>query len=83
MEIEEQWEVDGRHYSETARAWRGNLESHKAEVLRVFDSTYGVEAGRWYHRWRLFFLACEELFGYRSGTEWMVGHYRFAPRRRG
>jgi cyclopropane-fatty-acyl-phospholipid synthase len=83
MGIEEQWEVNGRHYSQTARAWRENLEGRRAEVIRVFADTYGAEAGRWYHRWRLFFLACEELFGYRNGTEWMVGHYRFAPRRQG
>jgi cyclopropane-fatty-acyl-phospholipid synthase len=80
MELEEQWTVDGRHYSETARAWRENLELRRSEVMRVFVDIYGADAGRWYHRWRLFFLACEELFGYRDGTEWMVGHYRFAPR---
>ena len=83
LEVERQWEVDGRHYSKTARAWRENLERRRAEVLSVFGETYGSDAGRWYHRWRLFFLACEELFGYRDGTEWMVGHYLFAPREQG
>ncbi len=80
MALEEQWEVDGRHYSRTARAWRENLEARRAEVVRVFEGAYGSEAHRWYHRWRLFFLACEELFGYRQGTEWLVAHYRFTPR---
>ena len=51
------------------------------ETNRAFRETYGRDAERWYQRWRLFFLACEELFGYRNGKEWMVAHYRFAPRR--
>jgi len=80
LELEEQWEVDGGHYSQTARAWRKNLEARRSEVLPVLQRTYGPEAPLWYHRWRMFFLACEELFGYQGGTEWMVGHYRFAPR---
>jgi len=80
FEVEERWKVNGTHYGKTARAWRENLEARRSEVLELFRDTYGAEAGVWYHRWRLFFLACEELFGYRDGSEWLVGHYRFAPR---
>jgi cyclopropane-fatty-acyl-phospholipid synthase len=80
LEIEAQWAVDGTHYERTARAWRRALEHRRGEVMRVLTITYGGEAERWYHRWRLFFLACEELFGYRGGTEWLVGHYRLLPR---
>jgi cyclopropane-fatty-acyl-phospholipid synthase len=29
----------------------------------------------------MFFLACEELFGYAGGREWGVGHYRLARAR--
>ncbi len=78
--LEERWKVAGLHYSRTARVWRENLEEHRDAVVRIFEGTYGSGARRWYHRWRVFFLACEELFGYRSGSEWMVGHYRFARR---
>ena len=80
LTLEERWAVDGRHYSRTARAWRENLESKRDEVVLLLRATYRRDAERWYQRWRLFFLACEELFGYRNGSEWLVGHYRFAPR---
>jgi cyclopropane-fatty-acyl-phospholipid synthase len=78
--IEEEWAVNGTHYGKTARAWRELLEARREQVMPVLRSTYGDEASRWLHRWRLFFLACEELFGYRDGQEWLVGHYRFRPR---
>ncbi|MDA0330041.1 MAG: cyclopropane-fatty-acyl-phospholipid synthase [Gemmatimonadetes bacterium] len=79
MAVEEHWPVDGSHYSKTARAWRKNLEDRRPEVMEVLRATYGHQADTWYHRWRLFFLSCEELFGYDDGKEWLVGHYRFAP----
>jgi cyclopropane-fatty-acyl-phospholipid synthase len=81
LTVEADWEVDGTHYERTARAWRENLEAREAEVMAVLRDTYGDDASRWFHRWRLFFLACEELFGYRGGSEWLVGHYRFRPRK--
>lgn len=76
LSIEEHWWLEGRHYEKTAAAWRQLLESRRAEVLAVLRSHYGNDAPRWFERWRLFFLACEELFGYRRGNEWGVGHYR-------
>ncbi|MDX1493653.1 MAG: cyclopropane-fatty-acyl-phospholipid synthase family protein [Longimicrobiales bacterium] len=78
--VEESWPVDGTHYERTARAWREKLEDRRSEVMPILRETYGDKATRWFHRWRLFFLACEELFGYRGGQEWLVGHYRFRPR---
>jgi len=77
--IEEEWRVNGVHYGKTAQAWRELLEARKSRVMPVLRETYGHDAPRWFHRWRLFFLACEELFGYHGGEEWLVGHYRFRP----
>ncbi len=81
MTVEESWLLSGVHYQKTAAAWRENLEARRNEILDLFRAHYGAEARTWYHRWRLFFLACEELFGYRGGAEWGVAHYRLAKTR--
>lgn len=78
LALEEEWWVDGTHYQRTAAAWRENLEARRPEVMAVLRDHYGPDAGMWYHRWRIFFLACEELFGYDGGRQWGVGHYRLA-----
>jgi len=78
MRIEAHWHVNGIHYERTANAWLANMEANRAPIDRVLGRTYGAaEVARWRFRWRLFFMACAELFGFRGGTEWMVSHYRF------
>ncbi|MHC4931808.1 MAG: SAM-dependent methyltransferase [Planctomycetota bacterium] len=82
LELEERWRVNGEHYGRTAEAWLENLDANKQALLPVLAATYGErDARRWFGRWRLFFLACAELFGYRAGEEWFVAHYRFRRRR--
>jgi cyclopropane-fatty-acyl-phospholipid synthase len=76
--IEEQWQVDGSHYSKTARAWLKNLDNRRQQIDPILAQTYGSDQlTKWRVRWRLFFMACEELFGFRNGQEWLVAHYRF------
>ncbi len=79
LRIESQWAWDGRHYSRTAEAWLRNQDEHREEILGIFRKTYGDDATalRWFNRWRIFFLACAELFGFDDGNEWGVSHYRF------
>lgn len=78
LAIERQWAWNGCHYARTCRAWLRQMDARKASVMPILAATYGDgEAERWWMRWRMFFMACEELFRYRDGSEWFVSHYLF------
>ncbi|MDI9341263.1 MAG: class I SAM-dependent methyltransferase [Sediminibacterium sp.] len=79
--IKAQWDVSGMHYHKTSEAWLKNMDAHRAEIMPLFKETYGNEqALKWWVYWRVFFMACAELWGYKNGTEWMVQHYLFSKR---
>jgi len=74
------WRWSGTHYQRTANAWLARLDGAHAGVMPVLRSTYGDDAQRWLVRWRIFFMSCAELFGYRGGDQWWVSHYLFEAR---
>jgi len=81
LALERHWRVSGRHYARTAKAWLGRLDENRAAVERVLDEAYGPGRGSaWTENWRVFFLACAGLWGYRGGREWLVSHYLFSRR---
>jgi len=78
LAVEQHWHVDGTHYGKTAEAWLKNMDTHKAEIMPLFEETYGKrQAIKWWVYWRLFYMACAELWNYNDGNEWMVSHYLF------
>jgi cyclopropane-fatty-acyl-phospholipid synthase len=78
LAIEDHWVVSGTHYARTLQAWLDRLDAARDRAVQLLEDAYGPGEGtRWYHRWRVFDLACEELFAFAGGDEWHVSHYRF------
>lgn len=77
LQLEQHWQWSGQAYERTANAWLENMDQKQAELQPLFAETYGQDAGIWWQRWRIFFMACAELFGYDHGREWVIGHFLF------
>jgi cyclopropane-fatty-acyl-phospholipid synthase len=78
LRIEGHWHVNGTHYQKTSEAWLSRMDAARAELMPLIAETYGEDQQtRWWVYWRVFFMACAELWGYRNGDEWIVSHYRF------
>lgn len=76
MQVDQHWRVSGTHYAKTARAWLENMDKNKDKILKIFSDHYPQgEAKKWFNYWRVFYMSCEELWNYKEGKEWFVGHY--------
>jgi cyclopropane-fatty-acyl-phospholipid synthase len=76
--LRKQWRVSGLHYAQTCEAWLRRSDQRRARVVEALSdgaSPYPIE--QQLQRWRMFFMACAELFGYGRGNEWFVSHYLF------
>lgn len=81
LQLDQRWLLDGTHYQRTANHWLDNQDAARTQLVPVLQATYGEAAARiWWQRWRMFWMACAELFGYDDGQQWLVAHYLFRPR---
>lgn len=73
-----QWRWSGTHYQRTSNAWLQRQDQHRSEIMPIMEQVYGKKkAPLWFQRWRIFFMACANCFGYDQGNEWFVSHYLF------
>ena len=79
--LRQDWWVSGTHYERTANQWLAGMDRAKAPIMAVLEKAYGAaDAKLWFQRWRMFYMAVAELFGYAHGNEWGVNHYLFEKR---
>lgn len=76
--VERQWRWSGQHYRRTLEAWLERLDLRAEEAERCLAEAGEPDPRRALQRWRMFVMACSELFGYGGGRCWWVSHYRFA-----
>jgi cyclopropane-fatty-acyl-phospholipid synthase len=77
--VEKDWRWSGLHYCQTAKDWLANYDRNAKRIAKILHDVYGDDANLWRRRWRMFFLATAELFGYKNGNAWGVSHYLLKP----
>ncbi|MGB7348034.1 MAG: cyclopropane-fatty-acyl-phospholipid synthase family protein [Pirellulaceae bacterium] len=78
LSVTHQWWINGGHYAKTCEAWLAKQDSSKSAVRTALaDCVTNDPPEVLSQRWRMFFMACAELFKFNNGNEWGVGHYLF------
>jgi cyclopropane-fatty-acyl-phospholipid synthase len=80
LRVTRQWWVNGSHYARTADQWLASLDTARDRIMPILNGVYGDADKVWFRRWRMFYMAVAELFGYARGSEWGVAHYLFEKR---
>jgi cyclopropane-fatty-acyl-phospholipid synthase len=77
LRVEKHWQLSGIHYHKTAEAWLANMDRRRNAILPALAKVYGSDQARlWFQRWRIFFMACSEVWHHDGGKAWLVSHYR-------
>jgi cyclopropane-fatty-acyl-phospholipid synthase len=76
--VSKHWWIAGGQYARTCEAWLSRLDALEPEVQHALGGIGGADSPKVrVQRWRMFFMACAELFKYDNGNEWGVAHYLF------
>ena len=79
LKIECRWLISGQHYEKTCNHWLENTDNNKDRIIDAFKENFTEqEAKLWFHRWRIFYMSCAELFGLDNCRQWLVAHYLFS-----
>jgi cyclopropane-fatty-acyl-phospholipid synthase len=82
MAVHEEWWIPGSHYARTCEAWLDRLDRSRSQVHQALTPVYGnADVDVWVQRWRMFFMACSEMFAFDGGRQWGVVHQTFHPER--
>ena len=53
------------------------MDRNIEQLKPLFEQVYAQDAEAWWQRWRIFFMAYAELFGFEQVQEWVVGDFLF------
>lgn len=84
LSVKEQWWINGQHYGKTCEAWLNRLDRYEQQAKTILaDANPQASSKVSVQRWRMFFMACAELFWFDAGNQWGVAHYLFDVNRSG
>ena len=72
--IEELRRVSGMNYHKTLELWYENLKLNKNKIMKTDFKDDKLSSKIHYNRWKVFILACSELFKLHNGEEYLVAH---------
>ncbi len=75
-QLEQTWWIDGSHYRKTLDAWLANLDKNRRAVEAALRPVYGDATKLWIQRWRIFFMASSEFFGFEGSELLGTSHHR-------
>ncbi|KAJ4475629.1 S-adenosyl-L-methionine-dependent methyltransferase [Lentinula aciculospora] len=77
------WYLPGTQYSKTLEAWPKLQDRNAITGLSEFQADAKakgqdhIQGLKTFYRFRVFYIACSELFNFNGGQEWGIGHYLF------
>lgn len=81
MSLVDHWRVCGLNYARTLDSWLCLLDAQRPAIREALAETHSPhDLGKQIRRWRIFFMACSELFAFCQGNEWFVSHYLMSKR---